>query len=418
MAGNRPAQGEWRSGWTLVMASTAGMSLSPLITYPLGLFVIPLEQEFGWDRTLITSGLTVNAIVAVVASALVGMLVDRVGPRRVAIPGIILFSLFFGALATVGGSAWHWWLLWFGLAVSALMIKPTIWAQAIGSRFDKARGLALAIMLSGTGLTGVISPVLAGYLIDSQGWRIAFVGTAAAYLVVILPLVLLFFFSAADLQRTRPAKTQAATTPAAEIAGATFKEAARTATLWKIVFSVLLAVMVVTGGLIHFVPIITEAGINRTSAVALTSVIGISAICGRLLTGFLLDRLNAKYIGGIAFVLPALCMAGLALFGGTIEVVAVIAIFFGMAMGAEFEIAAYLTSRYFGMRNFGALFGLVFGFAALGTGLGPPLAGFAYDRLGAYDLALWIGLGIGILSSLLILSLPNYERKPATGTAG
>lgn len=407
MVDNGPSHGEWRLGWTLVMASTAGMSLSPLLTYPLGLFVIPLEQELGWNRTLITSGLTVNAIVAVLLSAFVGALIDRIGPRRIAIPGVILFCLFFGSLSTVSGPAWHWWLLWFGLALSGLMVNPTVWAKAIASRFDKSRGLALAIMLSGTGLTGIISPPLAGYLIDNHGWRSAYIGIAAVYLAMILPLILLFFYGATDQQRTRSEKT-----PVAALTGPSVKEAMALLTFWKLAFAVLLAVLVVTGGLVHFVPIVTEAGIDRASAVALTSVIGISAVSGRLLTGFLLDRVNAKIIGGIAFVLPGLSMAALALFGGTIEIVAVVTIFFGLAMGAEFEIAAYLTSCYFGLRNFGALFGFITGFASLGIGLGAPLAGAGYDRFGSYDMALWIAVGIGLISSVFILSLPSYARPP------
>lgn len=418
MTDSRPAQGEWRSGWPLVMASTVGMSLTAVTTYTLGLFVVPLEQEFGWNRTLITSGLTVYAIIGVLFSAVVGALVDRIGPRRVAIPGVILYCLFLGALAMVAGAAWQWWLLWLGLAISGLMVKPTVWAKAIGSRFDKSRGLALAIMLSGTGLTGIVAPVLAGYLIDNHGWRTAYLGIAAAYLAVILPLVVLFFYGATDLQRTRVATTQAKAPPPAAVAGWAVKDAMSAPTFWKIAFAVLLAVTVVTGGLVHFVPIITQAGIDQTTAAALTGIIGVSAVCGRLLTGFLLDRMNAKYIGGIAFILPAMAMAGLSMFGGTAEIVAVLAIFFGLAMGAEFEIAAYLTSRYFGMRNFGTLFGFIAGFASLAAGLGAPLAGFAYDRLGTYDLALWIAVGVGGLSSLLIISLPDYERKTVEAVAG
>lgn len=409
------SQTEWRKGWPLVMASVAGMSLSPLSTYHLSFLIVPLEQEFGWDRTLITSGLTVNAIVAVLFSAAIGAVIDRLGPRRIAIPGVLLFCVFFGSLSTVGGEAIHWWLLWFGIAVSSLLIKPTVWAKAIASRFDRSRGFALALMLSGTGLTGIIAPLLTGYLISSYGWRGAYIGLGAIYFCVVMPLVLGFFYGASDLQLKRP-QDSAAATPLKILSGAGVKEAFSSLTFWKLAFAVLLATLIVTGGLVHFVPIITQAGIDHTYAVALTSAIGVAAMAGRMLTGFLLDRTNAKIIGGVAFVLPALAFLGLAMFAGTTEIVLITAILLGLASGAEFEIATYLTSRFFGMRNFGTLFGFIAGFAGLATGLGAPLAGFTYDRLGSYDVALWIAVGLGICASLLILSLPRYAR-PARATA-
>lgn len=403
------SQTEWRKGWPLVLASTAGMSLTPLITYHLSFLIVPLEQEFGWDRTLITSGLTVNAIVAVLFSAAIGAMIDRFGPRRIAIPGILLFCVFFGGLSTVSGKAVHWWLLWFGIAVSGLLIKPTVWAKAITSRFDRSRGFALALMLSGTGLTGIIAPLLTGYLITHYGWRGAYIGLAAIYFCVIMPLVLAFFYGATDLPVKKSEMPNTRIQPKA-LPGASVKEAFASLTFWKLAFAVLLATLTATGGLVHFVPIITEAGIDHKYAVALTSALGVSAVAGRLMTGILLDRMNAKIIGGIAFALPALAFTCLALYAGKAEIVLVVAILLGVATGAEFEIATYLTSRFFGMRNFGTLFGFIAGFAALATGLGAPLASVAYDRLGSYDLALWTAVGFGVCASLLIFSLPHYDR--------
>lgn len=414
LAETQQSRTEWREGWPLVMASVGGMSLSPLVTYHLSFLIIPLEKEFGWDRTFITSGLTVHAIVAVLFSAAIGAVIDRFGPRRIAIPGVLLFCVFFGGLSTVGGEAVHWWLLWLGIAVSSLLIKPTVWAKAIASRFDRSRGFALALMLSGSGLTGVIAPLLTGYLISTYGWRGAYIGLAAIYFCVIMPLVLAFFYGATDLPQKRPDPSVAPVQSKA-LPGAGVKEAFASLTYWKLAFAVLLATLTVTGGLVHFVPVITQAGIDQKYAVALTSAIGLAAVAGRMLTGFLLDRMNAKIIGGIAFALPTLAFSGLALFAGKAEIVLVIAILLGLAAGAEFEIATYLTSRFFGMRNFGTLFGFIAGFAGLATGLGPPLAGFTYDRLGSYDLALWIAVGFGACASLLILSLPPYSRPTRAG---
>ena len=411
MADQSSASSELRKGWSLVVASAAGMSLSPLLPYHIGLFIVPLENEFGWGRALITSGLAVNAVVAVLLSAAFGWLIDRLGPRRIAIPGVILFCALFASLASVSGSALHWWLLWLGLSVCALMVKPTVWAKAIASRFDRSRGLALAVMLSGSGLTGIFAPLIAGFLIGAYGWRVAYVGLAAVYFAVTMPLVVAFFYSSSDQDRQRPAGAVAE--PPVMPTGSAVNDAFRSPTFWKLALAVLLATTVVTGTVVHFVPLAIQFGIAPAKAGILVSVIGIAALSGRMVTGVLLDRINAKYIGGVAFALPAIAFGALLASGGTFPALVAVAILVGLASGAEFEIATYLISRFFGLRNFGTLFGFITGFAALATGLGAPLAGLAFDRLGSYDLAADTAVALSILSSLLILSLPRNARQEA-----
>ena len=195
--------------------------------------------------------------------------------------------------------------------------------------------------------------------------------------------------------------------------GSAVNDAFRSPTFWKLALAVLLATTVVTGTVVHFVPLAIQFGIAPAKAGILVSVIGIAALSGRMVTGVLLDRINAKYIGGVAFALPAIALGALLASGGTFPALVAVAILVGLASGAEFEIATYLISRFFGLRNFGTLFGFITGFAALATGLGAPLAGLAFDRLGSYDLAADTAVALSILSSLLILSLPRNARQEA-----
>lgn len=405
------ARGEWKRGWPLVLASCSGMMLAPLVAFTMGLFLVPLESEFGWSRTIISSGLTIYAVISVIAAGFIGALIDRFGPRRVAIPGIAIYCLGIGLLGTVGSSPYHWWALWGFLTLGAILVKPTVWSAAVNSRFDKARGVALSFALCGTGLTAIFAPLVGGALLNEFGWRWAYAGIGAVWFALSMPLVLLFFYGASDLDRKKLGAKKAV--PAEMLAGTGFKEAMRSAAFYKIALGSFLVMMIVTGGVVHFIPMLTERGFDRTTAVSLASAIGFATFAGRLVTGWLLDHLPPHWVGGVAFAMPGIaCLAIVTLDGSTAQAL-ICALLLGTSAGAEVEVASYLSSRYFGMRNFGTLFGLIGGLISLATGVGPAITAMTFDQLGSYELALWIGAPLALLSGLLIASLGNYRRFTA-----
>src|SRR6218665_1340374 len=106
------AHSEWKQGWPVILASGAGMSLPSLVMFSMGLFVAPLENEFGWSRTVITSGMTVMAVVGFFFGPVIGLLVDRFGPRRIAVPGVFLYCSMFAALALTPDSKLYLLTLW------------------------------------------------------------------------------------------------------------------------------------------------------------------------------------------------------------------------------------------------------------------------------------------------------------------
>jgi len=405
------ARAEWRQNWPLVLSVTGGIGVIALHLYTLGIFVEPLESEFGWSRTQITSGLTIVAVITTLFGPLVGAVVDRVGPRRMAIPGVAVYLLFFGGLFLASNSLILWWSLWLGIAAGCLMLTPAVWAAAIISRFDAARGLALAIGLSGLGISSLIAPLVAGYLIENYGWRVGFAGVALLYFAVAMSLVVSFFYSAADLDRVRVSPDQVKSPKAAPLPGLSVKEAFASSTFWKLAIGTLAVMLTIIGGIVHFVPIVTDAGLDRASAIVAASAIGGTAILARLVTGSLLDRLDGKIVGGFAFMLPAVACLGLLFYDGSFPFAFAIALGFGVCVGAELEVMAYLSSRHFGMRNFGILFGCIAAMSSVAGGVGPFAGSFAYDQTGSYSIALWAGAALCVLSGLLIFSLRNCPAR-------
>jgi predicted MFS family arabinose efflux permease len=137
-------------------------------------------------------------------------------------------------------------------------------------------------------------------------------------------------------------------------------------------------------------------------------VIGIGSIAGRLVTGVLLDRINGSIVGAVGFSLPILVLLTLILAAANIPITAAAALLFGLTLGCEIDVLGYLTSRHFGMRNFGAVFGMLVGLQSLAVGAGPAIAAFVFDRTGSYQLVL-IGLvPVFAASAILISTLGAY----------
>ena len=177
---------EFKTGWPVVFSSALGIALgmSPLPFYTIGVFAGPLAQEFGWQIGEIMSALAVFTLVAMASSPLVGYLTDRLGVRRVVLTSIVLFSVSFMAFALNNGSRTLYLLLWAILAFAGAGTLPITFTRAVSNWFNEKRGLALGIALIGTGVSGALAKVFAGWMIAEYGWRAAYVGVGALPLLV------------------------------------------------------------------------------------------------------------------------------------------------------------------------------------------------------------------------------------------
>lgn len=396
--------GEWREGWPVILASAIGIYLSVIHIYSLGLFINPLEEEFGWQREQITAGSLIVSLFAFFFNPLIGRLLDRFSVRWVAIPGVVAYCACFAGLGLVGPDLAGWWLGWVLLGLAYTAVSTPVWMLPVAMRFDKHRGLALGCVLLGTGSAGATVPLLADRLIDTFGWRGAYPAFAALGLAVALPAV---FFLLRDAGATKGAPAVRRAGP--ELTGLTIRRSVATLRFWRLALASLLAVIGVLGLTVHFVPILAERGIDRTTAAGIAGVVGLGGIAGRLLTGFCIDRVHGPIVGAVAFGLPIVACVLLQTAEAPAAFVVAAAIL-GLSLGAEVDVVAYLTTRYFGMRNYGVIFGALSGCLTLGAGFGPFVAGAVYDRLGDYVLFERVLMGTFGLSALLVLSLGRYPQ--------
>jgi MFS family permease len=402
MSGSKNAAAEWRSFWFLPFAAALGYSTSVIHVYSLGPYIGPLGQEFGWSRAQISVGISVASFISAVFCIPVGILVDRVGPRRIALIGIAAMCTAYALLSTTTGGTVNWIVLWCVIALGTLWVQATVWTSAVASRFETSRGLAFAITLSGGSLSATVFPVLATWLIGLYGWRTAFAAQAGIWAALVFPILFLFFRGAYDGAHRERAVAARAATP---LTGLTLSEGLRSPTLYKLLMAAGLFSFTAIGALVHFVPILTGNGATPLAAAGIAGLIGIFSIVGRLGTGALLDRFPGHLVGAAAFLLPIIA-SGLLLVDGSNPISqSIAAAVLGLTVGSEVDVIAYLAARHFGLKSFGALYGAMVMALSLGTAFGPLAAGAVFDHFGSYAHFLVLTTLLNSVSAIALFTL-------------
>lgn len=409
------AGAEWRRHWPMVLAACIGFSFMSFMTAAAGVFMDPLAAGFHWGRTELSAGMAIASLLSILCSPFIGILIDRHGSRRLALPGLVLTSLAIAAFSQVNGSIPQWLALWVIWGVVALLVQSTLWSAAIASVFRVGRGLALGVTMSGTALAQVVAPPLSNALIEAFGWRTAYVALGLGWGGLALILSALFLFDVRDQARRRQSQAKGAPEATPDLPGLGIGEAWRDISLWKVATATFLVLTVTIAVVVHQFPILVEAGMSRTQAAWLVSLSGVAGVMGKLVSGTLIDRFHARTVGGITLASTAvgwpLLMQGIAT-----PVTIVIGIMIsGYAAGTKIQLCSYLTARYAGMRHYGTIFGFMTSVIALASAIGPLAAGLSYDRYGSYTPLLLAGVAISLISGGLVFSLRPYpEWRAAT----
>lgn len=411
--------GEFSLGWPIVLLGVAGVltSMSAALLYGFGTLVIPLQDAFGWSRGELQTSITFLFAGVAIGSQLLGGLYARFGLRRVALVSLLVQVLGYALLTTLSGSIYWLYLAFFLMPLLAVGTIAITWTQLVSLWFERNRGVALAIILSGSGLAAMIMPPLLAWAIHAGGWRAAFMLLAAMPLLLTLPMALAWLRFPAQLAGDNDAKA-----PERKLDGVPFATAVRSRVFWGCNVALILSVSLIVGMVTTIVPYLQDKGVPSLTASQIFSSFGISIIVGRLLVGYLLDRFPPHLIAAASLFVPALGCA-LFLFSGPeatgLLILATICI--GFSAGAEFDIAAFLMARYFGLRDYARIFGLHLGLVTVIAGLAPALFGHLFTVFGTYNPVLFYCLGCAIVGPLVMLTLGSaplyrndhsYEVRP------
>ncbi|MDE1164388.1 MAG: MFS transporter [Pseudomonas sp.] len=395
---------EFRRGWRVVLLGLFGIctSITAALLYAFGTLVIPLEQAFGWSRGDLQASITFLFAGVAISTQLVGWLYRRHGLRRVAIFSIVLQIIGYFAITRIQGSIGWLYLAFFAMPIVCAGTIAITWTQLVNLWFERNRGLALAIILCGTGLMAMILPPLLSRLIAAYGWQAGFYALGAMPLLFTLPLTLCWLRLPGQPAGAQPGKQDAPV----QLSGMSFKQALRSRMYWGFNVALILSVSLTVGMVTNIVPMLQSKGLSPQQAAQVFSTFGISIIAGRLLVGYLLDRYSPSKVAAASLALPAL---GCAIFyfsaGQSTPLLVLATLCIGASAGAEFDLAAFLMARYFGLRDYARIFGLHLCLITIVSGLVPMLFGHLYDVYGSYSAVLACCFCCAIIGPALLLWL-------------
>lgn len=367
------------------MALASGVSF-----WSFGLYVEPLEEEFGWSRAEVSFGFSSALLVSGLFGPIVGRWVDARGPRSAIIAGAIATAVTYALLA-VTTTLWQWYLFQSINAICRqfMFIIPF---QALVSRwFDKKRGIALAVLGSGFSLGGFAVVPLMSLVIGEVEWRGSFIVSGIVIGAVMIPISLLLIRnSPSDVGQLLDgeARVEGHVETPRVLRGVTLGTAIRTPLFWTIAAALMLFFYGMFGWLVHQVPFYESVGISRQAAANIVSLAALMSIGMRLTFGLVSDRFSR-------FEIPAMVLAGtLCLAMATLTLntgatgIGVFLILWVIGAGAGPMMEALLLTRAFGLAHFGTLFGVVMIVETTGQVVSPTVAGAIYDSTGTYDWAL------------------------------
>jgi MFS family permease len=387
-------------GWRVALASGAGVlvGFASLLVYTFGIFLKPVTEEFGWSRQAASLAFSIAALMIAACSPLLGHLLDRVGARRVILPCVTVFGCAFASLALLTPHLWHLYAIFAILGAVGNGTAMLAYSRAVSTWFERRRGMALALMMTGGAVGAIVLPPLAQALIQGLGWRGAFAALGALVMALALPVVV-------PLVRDKPGFHRDL---GGDAGGASVRQALLSRAFWILVLVLFLCSIGQNGMITHLSALLTDRGVSSHDAAIAVSLMGAASLLGRLVTGWLLDRFFAPRL---AFCLIALSAVGIFILSDahSLAMGSLAAILIGTGMGGEADITPYILTRYFGLRSFSMLYGLTWTAYAVAGAIGPVLMGRAFDTTASYQALAQKLSFLMLFSAGLMLVMPAYN---------
>lgn len=401
---------EFTLGWRVLIAALVGVACgaSPIPFNTIGFTLGPINAEMGWSFAQISAGVLIFGVTASLLAPVFGWLADRYGVRVVAIASLAAFGISLAAFALTPALLFGYYLLWFLVGIVGIGSTPVTWSRAINLWFFRNRGLALGIMLVGTSLSALVVPRVAVWAIAEHGWRMMYVIVAGFPLLLALPIALLWF------REPRPEEQPPEIREGGELTGVTLGAALTDRRFWTIWLSIALVALAYGGAHIHMPEIIKLHGMTAADGASIMGMIGISLMAGRIITGFLLDRFWAPAVCLPILLIPALACYWLMGTASDTAIIYLAAFMLGFAAGAESDLIAYLAGRYFGMRHYGRIYGMLYMPFGIASATSPVVYGYVRDTTGNYDQALQIAMLLFAVGAILLITLGRYPSFAAS----
>jgi sugar phosphate permease len=409
-----PTPGGFYYGWIVLGGSVLAMALGSGVSFwAFGLYIDPMEEEFGWSRAQVSAGFSVSLAISGLSGPLIGRWVDARGARSAILVGAVMTAVTYVLLATTS-SLWQWFLY---LSINAVFRQLMFFIpfQALISRwFDRRRGMALGILGTGFSLGGFVVLIMA-FVIDEVGWDGSFIFSAVAVLVLFIPLTIFVirndpsdvgqFIDGASREE---AEERNQTGP---LQGLTAREALKTRLFWLQAGAMTLFFFGVFGWLVHQIPFYESVGVSRGVAAALVTVMAAGGIFARLTFGFFVDRFQRVEIAAMGLLTFLTTAFVVLLINSTAPGITLFLIFWIIGSGGGPLLEPLLLTRSFGLKHFATILGTLGVVETIGIVLSPALAGLIFDETGSYDLALAM-LAAALAAAFVLFYFASRQPHP------
>jgi MFS family permease len=405
------------AGWWMVLASAIGQAVSPgpVAFYSLGVLMNPLSAAYGGNRAQLSLVATVLTVAIIVAMPLIGRSIDRYGARKVLLPSLIGFAITLAATG-IAHSLFALYGLYAIVGIVSTGANSVPYMRVLSSWFDLRRGLAIGVASAGMGVGFALIPGYTQLLVNRVGLGGAYVGLGALVLALGVPVVALLLQDRPRPEQLSAIETSSDHADASELPGLTAREAGRTPQFWAILGSFMLVAGAIFALALHLIPAIEDIDANRGHAILAASLLGIAATLGRLCSGYLYDKIFVPFVAAGIFACGALGAGVLAL-GLPYPWPLVAAVLIGCCSGTEGDALAMLCSRYFGLREYGRIYGHAFSATMVGIAIVPYAMGFGYEHFHRYvELEVLLAVLLA-LAALAILSLGPFPSFDTAATA-
>lgn len=403
-------------GWPILLACFIGMlgNIGPLIYASFSFIIRDLELSFGWSRSNMTLSISLLTLVSAAVHPLFGRLVDRFGARRTLILSLLMMAFIVAAIPFYLNEIWHLWLAFVLIAIFGVANNTLAYIWLIATWFDKNRGFMIGLAASGTGLGLALLPQITEQAVALHGWQGGFFFYSLFILCVTVPVMVVLVRDTPESvglladgahEPERPEHGVAVT----DIPGLTVGEAVQTTSFWLLTLGILFASFALWGITNQMGLVLMDRGFTPSLAASVTVALGLSLSAARLIIGYLLDRIFAPIVGGVIFTLTAVGFALLVYIPAQWATFCA-AVLLGAGLGAETELLGYMISRYFGMRCFGAIYGIVFIGFLLGTSGGPYMYARSQELLGSYDPSLQFMILLMLITAIMFSCMGRYSR--------
>jgi MFS family permease len=398
-------------GWWVVGAlyfivlNTGGMGF-----YCFPVFVQSLIDEFGWTMTQISAAAALWAIVYGFSGPVIGILIARFGVMKTMLGAAVISSLTLVGYASIQ-ALWMLYAIMFGagFAIAGTTLVPA--QTAITNWFNKYRGRAMSLMMLGIGSGGFLLPPLNEYLIRTLGWRQTWLVAFGVTWLLVIPLIVVFVRTKPSELGLLPDGAAVGEGSASDVSGLPVKQAIASATFWLIFATYVLQLMGLSAMNFHFVPyLIQEAHYTPQQAASFLGFTVLLSIPGRLLFGWMADRISPAVVLAIVGILlacgPSLLEVLFVKMGlENVNLLWLYTVPYGLGIAGNAVVLPLLVSRCFGVLHFSKIMGLVMSGFAIGIVVGIPGAGKIFDATGSYEIAFLACIVIFVASSVLVMTI-------------